>query len=255
MSANPSPPPVFVPQGTPRRLRFGTAFGALGVVGLVLGFFLVLLCGGITAAFLSEGPFWEDRALDARGARASATADGAERTGTRINNERVWEVRVHFPDEQGIPHSASFRTRDEAVIDAAREGRRLPIEYLPGRPQVVRPEGARRSPFGLFALLPALGALAGLLVVALTLRGWARRRRIYRWGAVAVGRVVSVTDSNITVNGRRLLRIRYTFAGPAGPVEATVNNATAPPEGAEVSVLFDPDRPERNLLPVPGTYD
>jgi hypothetical protein len=246
---------VFVPPVTPRRVRLSTYAGAVGLVLTLLGSIFSLIGWGLTAVFIFVGaPFWEDWQVDAKGVPAMAVPDDVRETSTSVNRSRVNEISIHFPDVEGIPHSATFRTADWRVVSAARERQKIPIHYIPGSPQLVRADGTKRSIFGLFALFPLAFALVGTGLLAGGLRGVLKRRWLYRWGTPTTGRVVSVGDSDVSVNGRRLLKIVYTFNGTMGPVEGSMINATAPAQGAEVSVLFDPNDPGENILPLPGSF-
>ncbi len=246
---------VQVPPGTPRRVAFGAYVGAAGLVLTLVGSIFAVIGWGLTAVFIFVGgPFWEDFALDAKGVAAVAVVDEVRETSTSVNRSRVHDIRAHYPDAEGIPHSATIRTADWQVVGAAREGRPIPIHYLPGSPQIVRADGTKRSIFGLFALFPLLFAILGTALLAGGLRGILKRRRLYIWGTSTTGRVVSVSDSNVTVNGRRLLKIAYSFPGPMGPVEGSMLNATAPKEGSDVTVLFDPNDASHNVLPIPGSF-
>lgn len=254
MSAGPHPP-VFVPPGAPRSVRFGTYAGMAGTTGLLLGAIFSLVGWGLTLGFVfGGGPFWEDWILDSRGVPATAMPDEAHATNSSVNRSRVWAVSFHFTDADGVPHSGTIRTTDMGVRNAAQEGKTFPIHYVPGNVRLVRADGTKRSVFGFFALIPFLFAAIGTGVLVATARGVLRRRRLYVWGTPTTGRVLSVGPSGITVNNRELLRIRYEFVGPGGPAQGTMTNPTAPPEGAEVTVLYDPSDPTRNVLPVPGSF-
>ena len=118
----------------------------------------------------------------------------------------------------------------------------------------MRADGTTRSLFGLVGLAPLLFAGIGLAFLFFGGRGVLRRRRLYVWGQSATGRVLSVTTTNTRVNGRPLLRTRYSFDSTSGPTEGSMDWLIAPREGAVVAVLYDPNDPKRNLLPAPGAF-
>lgn len=250
-----SPRPVFVPPVTPRSVSFGTYAGPAASVILFVGALFTFVGAILTAVFLfAGGPFWEDWTIDRHGVAATALPDEAHATNTRINRSTVWEISFHYLDADGIPHSGTVRTADWRVREQARDRKPFPIHYVPGDYRLVRADGTKSSVFGLFAFFPVLFAALGLALGGGALRGTLRRRHLYRMGTPTTGRVVSVGPSNVTVNNQRLLKIRYTFNGPMGPIEGTMLNAIAPPEGSEVTVLYDPNDPGHSVLPVPGAF-
>ena len=99
-----------------------------------------------------------------------------------------------------------------------------------------------------------LFALIGVGIVVHGARGFLERRRLYVGGTLAVGRVTSVEPTGTRINNRPVLRTRYEFPGPNGPLEGSSTHMTAPSEGAEVSVLYDPANPEESILPLPGAF-
>lgn len=97
-------------------------------------------------------------------------------------------------------------------------------------------------------------ALIGVGIAVHGARGFLARRRLYVGGTLAVGRVLSVEPTGTRINDRPVLRTRYEFLGPSGAVEGSSTHMTAPSEGAEVSVLYDPANPDDSTLAIPGAF-
>lgn len=111
-----------------------------------------------------------------------------------------------------------------------------------------------RGGTGKMAFATAVCAAIGAAFLVAGAAGAWRRGRLYRSGRLAVGRVTSVELTGTRINSRQLLRTRYEFPGPDGPVDGSATHTQAPPVGAEVSVLFDPADPEKSILPLPGAF-
>ncbi|HEV8269343.1 MAG TPA: DUF3592 domain-containing protein [Thermoanaerobaculia bacterium] len=253
---NPPVPLVFVPSGTPRQVGFKTYAGPMAFFGFIFGG----LFGGVgwlmTLIFLFAGaPFWEDWIISARGVPAQGMPQAVTKTGASVGGQRVYDVTFSYTDANGARQTATSGSHDQGIISRAESREPLPIHYVPGSPRLARIDGTKRSFFGIAVFFPFLFAAIGTGVVVFTIRGILKRRRLYVWGQTTTGRVVTVSDSGTRVNGRMLLRIRYQFNGPMGPLEGTFDNYEAPPEGTEVTVLFDPNDPDRNVLPLPGSFD
>lgn len=114
--------------------------------------------------------------------------------------------------------------------------------------------GGGHGPTTAMGTAASLFAALGLGIAVHALLSTLKRWRLYSRGALAVGRVLSVEPSGTTINGRAVLLTRYEFEGPAGAVEGSSTHMTAPREGAEVSVLYDPSDPDDNVLPLPGAF-
>ncbi len=100
-------------------------------------------------------------------------------------------------------------------------------------------------------------------VICLSVGGWfllpalrtaVSRWRLYRYGVATTGRVTGRQATGVQLENRRVIETTYEFEGPDGPVEGKVSHLSAPPGGSEVTVLYDPARPERNLLVLPGAF-
>lgn len=105
--------------------------------------------------------------------------------------------------------------------------------------------------------------LVAFPVICLSVGGWfllpalrtaSSRWRLYRHGVAAAGRVTGRQATGVRLENRRVIETAYVFEGPDGPVEGTISHLSAPPGGSEVTVLYDPARPERNLLVLPGAF-
>lgn len=249
------PPPVFVPPGTPRSAPARSYVGSMGWFGLLFGGIWAIVGWAITLGFLFFGrPFWEDWILDGRGVPASGTPLGVEDTSSTVNGRRVREITLRFRDGDGIERTARSGTTDGGLVERARKGQSLALHYDPARPERARIDGTRLSVFGLWVLFPFVFAAVGTVIIAFSLRGILRRRRLYVWGESALGKVVSVTSTNTSINNRQLLEIRYRFLSTAGEIEGKFRHVEAPPVGSDVSVLYDARAPGRNLLPTPGAF-
>ena len=104
------------------------------------------------------------------------------------------------------------------------------------------------------ALFPALFLAIGLAFLIPGLKRLSLTRSLYRDGTYALGKVTSVSETSTRLNNQTVLEIHYVFAGPYGEVEGKTTHVKAPPVGADVSVLYDPSDPARNVLPLPGAF-
>lgn len=218
--------------------------------------FFMLLFGGIwcavgtllTVVFLAVGgPPWDDWILDRRGVRVEAQPVGVEATSSRVNRQRVYEVRFRFKDRRGAEQHASMGTADSAILADAREGRALSVEYDPEEPSRVRFTGQLATIFGAAILLPLFFAAAGATIFLPGLVSARRTRRVYRDGDIAEARVTSVERTAVRQNRRRIMRMRYEFQGPAGLVAGEWRTAQPSQPGASIWVIYDRERPEENV--------
>ena len=141
--------------------------------------------------------------------------------------------------------------QNDNLFDSLTEGGAWPVTYLPARPEthcLGRPEPLLRAHnrgwvIGAATVAAALGLAAGCLE-------WGLRRelRLARHGEAAVGRVLDLGKVRMK-NGMRYW-VNYAFLAPDGPRNGTDDVPGAAwlslAPGAELAVLYDPERPRRH---------
>lgn len=218
---------------------FGLAFGGFGIV--FAGIFFPW-------NFRSE---WRLRSGSARAAPGEIVA--VSETNLSINHTRVFAYDFRFQTEAGRRLVARCFTTGRRW----EPGAAVAVSYLPDRPEIACPAGARLSEGGWGAafvlIFPAVGfGLVGWFV-------WDRRKKMWllRHGAVAEVNIVSVDETNQRVNYQSVWRIVVSSPVPGGPPvtvrrvnRAEVNLALGRArDGRPVFVLHDPQRPQRLLFP------
>lgn len=236
-----APPPA------PRPFRFQSLPIAV-IVKVILGGILSLNGVSIALVFtLIGGPFWNDSLLDDRGVERRVTPTHVEPTGSRVNNERVYEIHYIYTAADGSTQSGVVSSRNDSTLEAARAKDALTIEYDPERPAVSRIKGESASVFGLFTLIPVATALIGLAILLSGLPGVRRIRAIYVNGTPAKAKVLAVASTMARVNGRTVMRIDYEFQSVLGPVKGTSSSTIKPEIGSEIWILHDPMDPAANV--------
>lgn len=146
----------------------------------------------------------------------------------------------------------SFKTLvTHDLFGSLREGGPCPVTYLPSRPEthcLGRPEPLLRAHN--LGWVTGAAVVAGLLGLGFAGLEWSWRRelRLARHGEAAVGRVMDLGKVR-TKNGMRYW-VSYAFLAPDGPRTGTDDLpggawlSLAP--GAELAVLYDPERPRRH---------
>jgi hypothetical protein len=239
----------------PRRARPGVWIGPFGVFSLLFGGIWALVGWTVTITFaaIGGGP-WNDWILDRRGVPAQARPIQVIETGTRVNRRRVYQVVFRYIDQAGHGQRATARTVDLGLVEKARQGEPLPVQYDPEAPERVRFEGRRASAFGLGAFFPLVFGLVGTVIMAFGVRGMARRFRLLSHGQLSRGRVTEVKPTGTYVNRRQLMAVTYEFWSSAGQIRATERHLSPPSPGTDVSVVYDPASPGRSMLVEPGAF-
>jgi hypothetical protein len=244
----------FVPP-PPRAVRVGAYLGPKEQFLILFGGIWALVGLGLAIGFtLGGGNPIDDVILDLRSAPAEAESLRVTPTGSSANNRPVYRIEFEFRDQAGTTHSARCISSDPELIERARSQPALPAQYDPSSPTRARIEGAKRSLFGLFTLLPLGIGLIGLVILYRGVRSLLNRKQLLTHGSVAHGRVESVTLTNTSINRRRLIEIRYSFSSMTGPAEGRFRGFLEPAVGSEVAVLYDLDDPNRSLLVQPGDF-
>jgi hypothetical protein len=129
-------------------------------------------------------------------------------------------------------------------------GTRVPVELLPDHPEISRIAGMRRAEFGPSVAFVAIFPLVGVVLLVLTLRAGARQVRLLRDGKLALGTFLGDAPTNVTVNRRRVYKVRLAIVTDRG-VREEVEVRTSRPEVVEDDpqerILYDPADPRDAL--------
>ncbi len=229
------PPPV-LSQSAPRDVQL-TASGR--VVAVVAS---LLILGGIGGG----------AALYARVARESAANRDLVARGTTVTGHvtRLW---ANGDDRHRVAYrftvdGRTFENRvrvSDALRKTLRVGSVLNVRYLPAAPGVNDLGGTPRTtvpwpfPFVVGMLAPACGVLC--------LTGIARQRRLLAEGWLARGIVTSLSTHKGTHGStHRTLKYEFTLLSGVKASGKSEASSKAPPVGAPVWVVYDPDVPTRN---------
>jgi hypothetical protein len=242
-----------VPEETPRRVRPSAYLASGGGTLLLVGALWLAIGAGIVAGLLAVPTAWDDFLVTVRGKSARGHVVAVLPTDAVLRGHPVSEIRFVFRDPQGKVQVATSRSAHVDLVRRARFGE-VPVHFDRLRPSRARIDGTRLSPFGFFILVPLLLVLAGVAAVARGLAGCIAARRLLVNGALALGRVVDVSVSEHPLRRRRSFDVLYAFDGPGGELQGISAESEAPSRGAEVPVLFDPERPWRSLLPPNGAF-
>jgi hypothetical protein len=228
----------------PFRLR---AIDAVSLFLLLFGGIWAVVCVPVVIGLsVVGGPFWNDSILDRRGVAVVATIDSVQRTQLRVNGRYVNRVACTFSDAAGTTHSTSALTTDFAVI-GARPTTPLLIEYDPQSPARARVQGERASLLGAFIFIPLGMGLSGVVLFALGLRRVRVLRDIYVHGKAVQATVTAVGATLMRVNGRRVMRVDYSFDTINGEMRGRTSTRSPPPVGAPIWVLYDSSDPRRSV--------
>ncbi len=166
----------------PRLVRWSTCLrrrwilGLLGGILALIGILLPLIFWGISLGGL---PF-HDLALDSSSEKATGEITAVDTTSARSSGHAVLRLHYQFQSSDGQQHqgqSLDARGEQLAVGDACE------VEHLPGKPDVNRVVGTKRSLMGSWGTsFIGLCFLPGLVLIGLWFRGAWRLRLILRHG-------------------------------------------------------------------------
>lgn len=190
---------------------------------------------------------WSARVAQARVSGKQWLPAGQDRSTTS------YRISYRFETDAGEPVESSAEA-GVAAWEAAREGDRLPVEYLVDSPRVNRLAGHSRLAATLIPLL--LGGLvggAGMGLVAVNLRRIGRQHRIFTAGTPVDARITGIRASHFKRGSTHLCHIHYAFTTPTGqtfqgkspPMHPRETDAYA--AGDRVEVRYDPADPRQSV--------
>lgn len=217
----PTPPPARLAP-PPRRVPPSLATRALLGPGLLA--WLWFSCGTPSAALLlrvSDLTSW----ATFRGTlpTAGGTALACERTGYSegARGERhtgVYATRYRFEEDGVAREGVSY-----ALGRCPEPGSEVVVEHLPGRPDVSRIAGMRRAPYGPDSALILVFPLAGIVMIAVTLRTGRRELALLRDGRLEGGMLRVPGPPELALAWEKLrCTPRVDGAGALAPVRAWV---------------------------------
>jgi hypothetical protein len=204
--SKPAPAIRSVPLSAKLAVLFGGALQPLG--WLIFGFTMIFVwIFGFNADYRSL--------LQFRGelAQASATVTGSERTSFSEggSNSRpgtpIFRVSYEFKDAEGVTRGGTSYTRGERH----RVGAAAPVEFVPGKPEVSRIQGARTAPFGAGVMFIFLFPLVGLLMIFGGLSGGLVRAALLTRGKLSRGWVKDKQATSSRVNNEIVYRVTLEF--------------------------------------------
>ena len=200
------------------------------------------LAGGIALGLLANRQAGEARLLREESVVTEGTVTRLWRGGD--NNRQRWMAYSYLVDGQAYGRRVKVSSATWARLKV---GTRIPVHYVPSRPDLNYPLQSPRSPLPLWVpFAVALGAAAVSLLLVLHVRGEAR---LLAEGRAAPGQVTRLSKRHRSSHGTDLgQKVFYEFKllsgavahGRAGPIKN-------PPEaGSTITVVYDPEAPRHN---------
>jgi len=233
-------PPDGLDRCRPREVRL-TSEGK----GLIVLACLLLaggLAGGIALGLLASRQAGEARLLREESVVTDGTVTRLWRRGE--NNRERWMSYRYMVDGQAYGRSIKVSSTAWARLET---GARIPVHYVPSRPDLNYPLRSLRSPLPLWVpFAVALGLAAASLLLVLLVRGQAR---LLAEGRAAPGRVTKLSKPHRSSHGSDLgQKVFYEFRllsggvahGRAGPMK------NPPLAGSTITVVYHSEAPRRN---------
>jgi hypothetical protein len=243
------PPAPRTPSSRARRLLFSyppeqSILAALGVVTLVIGFFVFQIFGRSVPVDIALRLF------------------GSKTTGTIVSqdSDRHMSVGNVHPTRFEFHYvvSGSTLTGHSYVLVVPPQlayTQKVDVEYLSFAPEEARIVGTTRNE-GDDSIGGIIGAMVALGSSTIVAPWWLmrRKRRAFERGAVAQGTITFVGESDVSISGRSPKRIEWTFSDSRGRAyDGSLRAFSAsdlPPftEGDPVTVLYDEGDPTANIV-------
>jgi hypothetical protein len=171
--------------------------------------------------------------------RSGASEGGSRgRSGTPI-----YANRYRFGPEEDAREGTSFATGRCLEAGAA-----VSVEHPAGRPDVSRIAGMRRAVFGPEVAFTLVFPVVGLLLVGAGLRSGWRQLRLLRRGKLALGTLVAEEPTRISIDKRRVMKVRFAIETDRGIREEVVvrtHRTELVEDDARERILYDPGQPAR----------
>ncbi len=102
--------------------------------------------------------------------------------------------------------------------------------------------------FGAQALIPLPFAVIGTALLSMGVVIGSRRAALYRNGTAVQAEVLAYEPTNMRVNRRRVHKVTFRFACPAGSITGSCSTVERFAPGSTAWVLYDPASPENAVI-------
>jgi hypothetical protein len=186
--------------------------------------------------------------------QAQGVVTAARDTSASEGRVRVREVSYSFAGPGGSQRSG----RSYITGTAPAPGESVTVEFVNAMPSVSRIQGMRQAMFGPAAVIVLIFPLIGLAIVLFSLRSGWKTGRLLSQGRLAAGKLKSKEGTNVTVNGRPVMKVTFEFVATDGQRHEASHSSTdtvALEDEASEQLLYLPDEPRSATLVdgLPGT--
>ncbi|HAI74804.1 MAG TPA: hypothetical protein DCM08_01035 [Microscillaceae bacterium] len=231
-----------VPLDTQIKLYLGSVLGLLSQFLLLVGF---IVMGFIVSNIdFTELFYFKAGAMPTTLGRVVSV----EATGTRVNKRTVMAYAYAYTHPQT---GQSLQGVSYGFFNDYQQNQEVKIEYLPGKAEVSRIVGLKRSVIPAIFLIFVIFPIVALL---LFITNWMQARksiRLLRTGEVSWGTLVEKTPTNTRINDRVVYRMAFEFeASDRKQYRAYVEtHLTELLEDNEKEMLFfDPEKPAQAVM-------
>lgn len=236
-------PPRPVPWLIQLQVLFGGYFNQFGWFFFSFGMVFVWLFVGkadLTSWYRFRGK------LETAPGRVTASSDthATEGGGKHSRGTPIYKNEFSFVVDDQEYHGTAFATGRELPIGSA-----VTVEYVPGKPTVARLKGMRSNVFGPEVVFVILFPVVGLVVLSFGFLRGLKGCYLLAYGIPTIGRLVSKTPTNVSVNHRSVYKFTFVFKTLEGELcTATVKTSLPCFENtAEEHIVYDPRKPHRAL--------
>jgi hypothetical protein len=244
-------PPGFLPRlaAPPRQVPLGLhvrlLFGGRGV----FAWLWFALSSGLSIGFIGNADLSSWLVFRGPLETVEGTSTGCEDTGASEGGTKHRRATPIYVNRYTF--EAGGRTREGASYSPGAcmpEGHAVVVQHPAGRPEVSRIAGMRRAIFGPWVAFLAIFPLVGLVLVGLSLAHGRRQLRLLEQGRLGLGKLVSIEATNVSVNRRKVMKLRFELTSDAGTRHDVIIKTSLPgrlEDEPQERILYDPATPER----------
>ena len=158
---------------------------------------------------------------------------------------------VHSAHYEFSVAGRTFEGTSYVTGPAPDSGANVDIEFDEDDPSRSRIAGMRRAMFGPAAAVVTVFPFIGLVFLLFGTRSGVRRNRLLQRGMFTRGKLISVEPTNMTVNRRRVMALKFEFQDRLGQKHVAVARTSETErleDEASEALLYDPENPSYAYL-------
>jgi hypothetical protein len=246
--------------GIPREISWSHKFqlfffhNTRGIIGLIF-----ILISGLLILFFFPYIDFSDFYINENSPKAKGIIIDIVPTSIKEGTERIYKYYFYYvPNESSKTYTVisygknPARQKYSGLIPAFKQGDTVDVIYSEEHREIAKIKDMDFKPAPLFLLIFMLVPLTiGIILLLSQIPGYQKTLQLIREGVIGEALFISMSYTNIKINGSRVMKLLFRYKTKAGEYEFTYRtNHPEPYRNPQLKhpILYDPENPNKAIL-------